>query len=162
GEIDELMEKYKTRAYSGGLLVEGDEVYYMLPDYYQIYRVGPWGREGILKEEASHFEQVSIPIINWREDWKTHSSMYGFFKENGLWFVISIPPENKYDRIRNEEGKLFITDIFNKDGYLVKEGIFFGSDIEHVPKKFAPGKYITYDSSESLIIILTYKYTDEK
>ncbi|MCF7859961.1 MAG: 6-bladed beta-propeller, partial [Candidatus Cloacimonetes bacterium] len=38
GEIDELMEKYKTRAYSGGLLVEGDEVYYMLPDYYQIYR----------------------------------------------------------------------------------------------------------------------------
>ena len=163
GKTDELQKKYFTRLNCGSLVVEGNVIYYILPNYYQIFKIENNKDYKVLKSIASHFKQVSKPIKNPFRDLNNQSSSYRLFKENNYFFLITSPAKNTFKYVKN---KWFPTDIISSNGKIIKEAVFF-SNLLSPPEKFSDRKYISWgytsknnngtNNIEYYVLILTYR-----
>jgi len=164
GRVDELQKKYFTRLSCGSLQFEGPTIYYILPNYYQIFKNLQGAETKLLDKTASHFKQVSKPVKNPFRDLNNQSSSYRLLKENNYFFLITSPAKNTFKYIKN---RWFPTDIINENGKIIKEAIFF-YNLGSAPEKYANKKYISWGNdtedyngnieTKPYVLLLNYKY----
>lgn len=164
GNGDKLVRKYNTRIKSGNIIIDGNNIFYCLPNYYQLYELSNKGDKELLKEVPSHFEQISKPIKNPRHDPYGASRINYIIKQDSFFFVCSTTNFKKNVSSRNNN----LVDIYSDEGKLIKEGIIL-KDINHFVYKYDEKKYISFGYEGELeknynldpvpyFLIFTYKY----
>ncbi|MCF7859965.1 MAG: 6-bladed beta-propeller [Candidatus Cloacimonetes bacterium] len=160
GFQDELVFRYSTRIKAGGMFLEGDELYYTLPNQYKIFSYNTQNeKESILAVSPSfHFKQVDEKIKSFRDSYN-YSTVGSFYKVENYFFVrVMLPKES---RLRDSDYSL-LTDIISAGGEKIKEGVFY-KNIKRTPRTVSQNTLLSYDNivtnekNKTNIIILRYE-----
>lgn len=167
GRIDQLQKEYKTRLHSGSLIIHNENIYYSLPNYYQIFNNKDGEEKKLLSESASHFKKVDKVIKNPFKDLNKFSAVFRVFKEDNYFFLVNSPARGTFNRKSNER---MPTDIININGDIIREAVFF-KDFQKYIVKYDSKKYLTYgydekenqlknynDDIKPFVMFLKYKY----